>query len=252
MNRRKFIKIAAGGSALICGGGILVNFSRKSDPLAPFYEATRKVLTDRYGDPLSANLMAEIRQAYRALDPQIPYIGGEENIFTEWLTYAAYYLSVFQALSARGDSTAEVGRLIYETYEVMADYPQWFLNLVGRFKYSGKYEDRLRQAARESQKRRYPADFVATFIKGDGRAFDYGIDIDECGICKFYHAQGADELAPYMCLSDFVISKAFNRGLVRYQTIAEGAAKCDFRYKRGRETYVHPLRRGWPPVFVVG
>ena len=50
-------------------------------------------------------------------------------------------------------------------------------------------------------------------------------------MCKFYQANEAGELSPYICLSDYVVSKAFDRGLVRYQTIAEGAAKCDFRYK---------------------
>jgi hypothetical protein len=252
MKRRTFLAALLGAGALTIGGAFLFKRFQQSDPLAPFHEATRKVLADRYGDPLSAGLVTEIKKTYQALDPQIPYIGGEKNIFAEWLKYGAYYLAVFQALSARGHRTEEVGRLIYETYNVMADYPQWFLNLVGRVKYSRKYVQKLRQAAGDSQKRQYPGDFVATFIEGDGSAFDYGIDIDECGICKFYHVQGADKLAPYMCLSDYVISKAFNRGLVRYQTIAEGAAKCDFRYKKGRETYVHPLRQGWPPVFATG
>ena len=53
-----------------------------------------------------------------------------------------------------------------------------------------------------------------------------------------------------MCLSDYVVSKAFNRGLVRYKTIAEGAEKCDFRFKKGRETIVYPLNKGWPPLFL--
>ena len=76
------------------------------------------------------------------------------------------------------------------------------------------------------------------------------MDITECGICKFYQANEAGELSPYICLSDYVVSKAFDRGLVRYQTIAEGAAKCDFRYKKRRKTFVQPLKNGWPPKFL--
>jgi hypothetical protein len=91
---------------------------------------------------------------------------------------------------------------------------------------------------------------VCTFVEGDGEAFDYGLDVTECGICKFYRAHGAGGLAPYMCLSDYVVSRAFGRGLVRYKTIAEGAEVCDFRYKQGRETFVYPLRDGWPPKFI--
>jgi hypothetical protein len=55
--------------------------------------------------------------------------------------------------------------------------------------------------------------WVLTYIWGDGKEFDYGYDITECGICKFLHDQHADELVPFLCLVDFPLSKAFGRGL---------------------------------------
>lgn len=161
-------------------------------------------------------------------------------------------MAKYQALSARNHSINGVGKIIFETYEVMADYPKWFLSIVGHLKYGKKYEEKLKDAAAASQLRKYPEDFVLSFIEGDGDNFDYGLDITECGICKLYSAQGAGELSRYMCLSDYVVSKAFNRGLVRYKTIAEGAEKCDFRFKKRRETFVYPLREGWPPHFSNG
>ena len=56
-------------------------------------------------------------------------------MYAEWLNYGAYYLAMYRALSARGHNLDSVGKLIFETYEVMADYPRWFLRIVGRFKY---------------------------------------------------------------------------------------------------------------------
>ena len=251
MNRRKFLKISAVTvGASIIGGGTIYTMFKESDPLSPFFEATQKVFTARFGDDLSATLVMETKQAYEALRPEIPNIGGKENMFTEWLNYSAYYLAMYRALSVRGHTVDDVGKLIFETYEVMADYPKWFLRIVGRFKYGKKYEEKLRGAAAASQMRKYSGDFVSSFIEGNGENFDYGLDITECGICKLYSAQGAERLARYMCLGDYVLSKAFNRGLVRYKTIAEGAEKCDFRYKKGRETYVRPLRERWPPKFL--
>ena len=251
MNRRKFLKISAvTAGATIIGGGTLYTMFKDSDPLNPFFEATQKVFTTRFGDDLSATLVAETKQAYEALRPEIPYIGGKGNMFTEWLNYSAYYLAMYRALSARGHNVDDVGKLIFETYEVMADYPKWFLRIVGRFKYGEKYEEKLRGAAAASHRQKYSGDFVSSFIERDGENFDYGLDITECGICKLYDAQGAEKLARYMCLSDYVVSKAFDRGLVRYKTIAEGAEKCDFRFKKGRETFVQPLREGWPPKFL--
>jgi hypothetical protein len=251
INRRSFLRLSAAtaGTAII-GGGVGYALLRDSDPLGHFYASTEKVLCTRFGQGRAEVLVHDIRREVEALTLEVPYIGGEENIFTEWLTYGVYYLAVYQVLKSLGQTVEQVGRIIYETYETMADYPAWMLCLVGSLKYGQGYVERLRAATTVSQEQRYPGDWVCAFIEGDGETFDYGLDITECGICKFYHAQGADELAPYMCLSDYVVSRAFGRGLVRYKTIAEGAEVCDFRYKQGRETFVYPLRDGWPPKFI--
>ena len=251
IDRRSFLKLSAATAGVaILGGGVGYALLRDPDPLADFYASTEKVLGRRFGQSQAQRLVQDIRREYEALALDAPTIGGEESVFAEWLTYGVYYLAVDQVLKSLGQTIEQVGRLIYETYETMADYPAWMLRLVGGLKYGRGYVERLRAAAAASQERRYPEDWVCIFVEGDGEAFDYGLDVTECGICKFYHAQGADELASYMCLSDYVVSRAFGRGLVRYRTIAEGAEVCDFRYRRGRETFVYPLRDGWPPKFI--
>jgi hypothetical protein len=251
MTRRRILTLSAvtAGTAIV-GGGVGYALLRDPDPLTDFYGSTETVLGRRFGQSRARMLVQDIRGEYEALAPEMPTIGGEENPFTEWLTYGVYYLAVYRVLTSQDQSIEQVGRIIYETYETMADYPAWMLRLVGSLKYGEGYVKQLKEAAAASQERRYPGDWVCTFVEGDGETFDYGLDITECGICKFYHAQGADELAPYMCLSDYVVSQAFDRGLVRYKTIAEGAEVCDFRYKQGRETFVYPLRDGWPPKFM--
>jgi len=253
MNRRKFLKVSAiTAGALAIGGGAIYVITRDSDILDDHFEGTEKVLVTRFGKGKASNLMEDIRQEYKALTPEIPYIGGEDNMFTEWLIYGAYYLAVYRVLKAERQSVVTAGKVIFDTFQAMADYPKWLLRLVGSLTYNERYVNQLKEAVAKTQERRYPGDWVATFIEGDGEEFDYGIDITECGICQFYHAQGADELAPYLCLSDCVVSNAFDRGLVRYKTLAEGAEVCDFRYKKGRETFVNPLREGWPPKFLNG
>ncbi|MBN1978113.1 MAG: L-2-amino-thiazoline-4-carboxylic acid hydrolase [Anaerolineae bacterium] len=251
IDRRGFLKLSAATAGIaIVGGGVGYALLRDPDPLVDFYASTEKVLCARFGQSRAKRLIQDIRLECEALAPDAPAIGGEDDIFTEWLTYGVYYLAVYRVLASQDQSVEQVGRIIYETYEVMADRPQWLIDLVGGLKYGQGYVERLMAAAAASQERRYPDDWVCTFVDGDGAAFDYGLDVTECGICKFYHAQGAEGLAPYMCLSDYVVSRAFGRGLVRYKTIAEGAEVCDFRYKRGRETFVYPLRNGWPPQFM--
>jgi len=251
MNRRKFIKITGiTAGALTLGGGAIYVLTGDSDGLDDHVEGTEKALAKRFGKGRAGSLMKEIRQEYKTLIPRAPYIGGEENIFTEWLIYGVYYLAVYRVLKAKGHSVEETGRVIFDTYKAMADYPKWLLRLVGSLKYNQTYVSKLKAAVAKTQERRYPGDWVATFIEGDGKEFDYGIDITECGIYKLYRTHGAEELAPYLCLSDYVLSKAMNRGLVRSKTLAEGADVCDFRFKKGRETFVYPLREGWPPKFL--
>ena len=253
MDRRKFLKVSAlTAGAVTVGGGTIYVMIRDSDILDDHFDGTEKVLAARFGRDRATGLIRDIRQEYEALSPEMPDIGGEENMFTEWLIYGVYYLAVYQVLKAEGQTVEEVGKVIHDTFEAMADYPKWLLRLVGSLKYNEKYVSQLKEAVAKTQELRYPGDWVATFIEGNGEGFDYGIDITECGICKFYRAQGADELAPYLCLSDYVVSDAFERGLVRYKTLAEGAEVCNFRYKKGRETFVNPLREGWPPKFLNG
>jgi hypothetical protein len=73
-------------------------------------------------------------------------------------------------------------------------------------------------------------------VEGNGQDFDWGVDYTECGICKFYQAQGAYELVPYLCALDFPSSEAADAGLVRTTTLGTGGLRCDFRYKYGRAT----------------
>ena len=253
INRRKFFKVSvATGCTVAIGGGMIKFINKRSDVLNEHFDGTQRVLETRFGKKRATKQIKDIRHEFEALAPMMPDIGGKDNRFTAWLIFGVYYLAVYRVLKAQGHTVEETGKIIFDAYNAMADYPKWLLRLVGNFKYNEEYVDRLKIAVAKTQKRRYPGDWVATFIEGDGKKFDYGIDITECGICKFYHEQGAEELSPYLCLSDYVVSRSFDRGLVRYETLAEGSKVCDFRYKKGRTTFVNPLREGWPPLFLEG
>jgi len=95
-----------------------------------------------------------------------------------------------------------------------------------------------KQRAIKSQQRRYPGNFVLTYVEGDGREFDYGIDYTECANCKFLRVENAFELAPYACATDKPISELLGWGLTRLRTIAEGFPTCSFRFKKGGATNV--------------
>jgi hypothetical protein len=85
--------------------------------------------------------------------------------------------------------------------------------------------------SRQSQQRKYPGDFVVHFVPGDGRTFDFGIDFTGCAIHKFFQAEQAGHFAKYMCRIDYLTTSYKGIELMRTGTIANGADKCDFRYR---------------------
>ena len=225
-----------------------VYISRSSKLLESFdktLKPARKVFVTNFGDELADGILEDARQEFEALIPELPY-WGKNNMMTRFLIGSSHSLAIYRVLKKHGKSVAEIGKIIYEMVEArLSKVPSPVLRLYGKLKYGKSYRERLKKQAIISQKKQYPGDYVFTYIVGDGREFDYGYDITECGVCKFLHAQDADELAPFLCLVDFPLSKAFGRGLVRNMTISEGAEKCDFRYKKGRDT-----KEGWPPSFL--
>ncbi len=197
----------------------------------------RRVLASHYGSDLADTVLKETRHEYDTLISEIPDIGGKKNTREMHLVRSAWVLALYRTLRSHGKTTEEVGRLSYELAEAqLASTPRWLLQLLGRWWCTRYSLNNKRKDALESQKRRYPNNWVLTFVEGDGKEFDYGTDITECAVCKFYHAQGADEFAPYICRTDFPLGQALGLGIVRTTTIAEGGKVCDFRYKHGRET----------------
>jgi hypothetical protein len=76
--------------------------------------------------------------------------------------------------------------------------------------------------------------FIANIItdKEETYGLGYGIDILECGICKLFKKHGYEKYASILCEVDKVTSGLAGLQLIRTGTIALGAKKCDFRFKR--------------------
>ena len=198
----------------------------------------RGVFVSRFGEESTQALILEAHQAYAALIPQLPYIGGKQP-FTQFLISTAWLLAMYRVLQRKGQTVEEAGKIGYDVMEAyLQAYPRYLRRFLGHMTWSRRYLRRLRERAAESQERRYPGDYVFTFVEGDGLTFDYGVDYAECATVKFLQAQGAPELAPYLCAADILYSQALGWGLQRTTTLAEGGERCDFRFKRGGETRV--------------
>lgn len=200
-----------------------------------------KPVLQKYYGLTTETIIQEARLELEQLIPRIPYIGGNRNPLTWNLVSSAWYLAFYKVLRRRGETPEAIAKVVYETFEYWLDKtPTFLLKLMGWWKFTPFAKHNLKRRAARSQERRYPEDFVFTVVKGDGKSFDWGVDYTECAICKLYKQDGAETFTRYLCPLDKVMSEQMGLGLERTQTLAEGAAYCDFRFKRERATKITP------------
>ncbi|MBN1876962.1 MAG: L-2-amino-thiazoline-4-carboxylic acid hydrolase [Anaerolineae bacterium] len=203
-------------------------------------------LVARYGKETALKLHQNVLAEYEALLPQFPYIGGKENPLTNNLVQAGYGLALYRALQAYGGTVEEAGELSHLALERrLKRIPAFVRRWIGRSKFSPARVQKMQARGQASQARRYPGDWVFEISTGDGQTFDVGLTYTECGIDKFMRSQGASELTPYLCNTDYVTFSALGMGLVRTKTLAWGCDCCDFRIQR--QATMPPA---WPPRFV--
>jgi hypothetical protein len=209
---------------------LLKDFDRASHWFRPY-------LVVRYGQTFAETVLQAARQEYEQLVPQIPYIGGAKVHMTSDLLESVQLLALLRALKASGKPPEELRDIILAGMQTrLSYYPRWLLKLGGWRAFSKPFLRYLQRQSKESQQRQYPGGFVFEVVVGAGREFDWGLNLTECGICKFYQAQHAAEFLPLVCAIDYVLSDALGYGLVRTQTLAEGADHCNPRLKKGRPT----------------
>ncbi|UCF61874.1 MAG: L-2-amino-thiazoline-4-carboxylic acid hydrolase [Anaerolineaceae bacterium] len=199
-------------------------------------------LESHFHDIQTDLLIDEFLKEYETLIPQLPNIGGESNLNNVDLIQSTWALAIYRVLKRHVKSVEEVGEFLYKSREALIlTFPKVLIRFHSWYRFTSFFKNKWRSFALETQKREYRDNFVVTFVEGDGKGFDYGYDYSECAILKFFESQGAPELVPYICATDIPVSKVLNMGLERTTTLALGGDKCDFRFKRGRET-----REDWP------
>jgi hypothetical protein len=180
----------------------------------------------------------EAHSEYEALIPQIPYIGDRSPLLV-FLLPTSRYLAVYRVLRSHGRTVGDAGQVVNEMGKAeLRAIPRPIRAVIRYLWFSPWFTSRLKRRAAESQKRAHPGDYVFTFVQGNGKDFDFGIDYEECASCKFLDAQNAGELAPYVCAVDKVASETLGWGLSRTMTLADGGGRCDFRFKRRGKTDV--------------
>ena len=214
---------------------LLANYDRLA-------RAVRLRLLDHYPAKLVWGVIADARQEFTALIPTIPSI-GQGHVWQFNLDSSVMELALYRSLKKYGCSLHETVQMTYDIFGTyLMSFPFVLRHAFRLYYFSTLQQSRLRQGAVVSQLRRYPEDWVFEYVEGDGVTFNFGVDIRECAILKFYQAHKAGEFTSYLCVLDHAMGKMLGLGFNRQGTLANGAALCDCRWKLGAET------QGWPPV----
>ena len=268
-SRREFVALVLGATAgCLLPGPLEADYIRRTrrgktgnyylahreELLQAFRETNagaREYLRAKYGANLARTVCREAADRFEVLLPRLPYVGGARNRVIQDIPVAGWYAAFYGPMKAQGRSAAELGRMIYDlNAQALAAIPKEQARAQGAARFTPAYVAKLRDFCAWTQKREYPGNWVAFFVAGDGKNFDYGYDYRECAIVKYLKGQGALEVAPHFCLNDFLRSRTYGTGLHRTQTIAQGDAICNFRYKQGRavtqdwSTEVPKFKRG--------
>lgn len=199
----------------------------------------RRFLVDRYGEEGADELSRDIRKKYQEIIPQIPRIGGvRAGAFNSFLRITAQELAVYKAVKERGGTAPEAWEICHEAIRLrMERFPKWKRRLLRRLLHSGISRQIVRRREQKGEQPHF-GDFQVRYLSGDGGDFDIGVDYLRCGNLELAKKLGAEEFAPYVCMSDIGLSDALGWGLIRTQTLADGCSHCDFRFKRNAATRI--------------
>lgn len=201
-----------------------------------FCKYLKNTLTSRYKDVDPERVIALAKEKHKEIILVLPDIGGDANVLTDCLIGAVPALALYQSLKLVGKDPLDGGIIFNEILETLYASGEMGtpaeLEKRGAEMFSPQAYQRMKEAAKLSQLKKYPEDFVYTFVEGDGSNFNFGWDFSECAVVKLFKRYGAAELAVYACKFDFIESKYCKTGLKRELTLANGDVKCDFRFKK--------------------
>ena len=203
----------------------------------------KRFLVERYGENGADALYRDARANYREILPQVSWVkGARAPVMNAFLGVTAQEIAVYRAVKARGGTAPEAWEICHEANRLRIQaFPKWKRWLLERFMFSGLVR-RIARRREQKNERVRAGDFEIRYLtsKGQdgGNDFDLGVDYVRCGNLELAKTLGAEAFAPYICMSDIVLSDALGWGLTRTQTLADGCSHCDFRFKKGGETHI--------------
>ncbi len=205
--------------------------------MADYKKYFKASVKNRYPDD-SDILIEEIDKNFKIISKDTGFALHSANPIDRRLNFSAYFLALVKTLDARGEPYEAIRSICLDIvleYVKPKNKFQLFLKRLPA-KLAGTWLASLfiKVISKKFGRKAHHDGFVAKVItdKSETFGFAYGFDILECGICKLLKKHHYEKYAPILCEVDQVTSALAGLQLIRTGTIALGAKKCDFRFKK--------------------
>lgn len=220
---------------------ILVGLFRYFKKVPTYKRYFRKAL-ERYYPKYAKELLEDIDAKYDELKADVSFAKTSSNPMDKRLDLTAYFLALIMILEKAGESFEQIREVaLFTITEYLRPKTQWqaFLKKlpVKLIKTNiGRYL--IKVFAKKVGHLGNPDGFVANIItdKNETHGLGYGVDIIECGICKLFKRHNYQKYVSILCEVDKYTTNLAGLSMIRTDTIANGATKCDFRYQLQPDT----------------
>jgi len=197
----------------------------------------KEIVTQLYPDQ-AINLLHETDKHYPQIAKDVAFSKKSSNPLDKRLDFAAYFLSLIQAMEKAGFEFDPIKKCCLEiTYAYVRPKNKihaWLKQLPAKLVHAKITQVLLKILDRKISRKGHADGFLAKLIMDKKQTYGlgYGIDILECGICVLFKKHGFEKYSSILCEVDKVTSDIAGLELIRKGTIANGAEKCDFRFKK--------------------
>jgi len=184
---------------------IRADFGESLDLARPHFDG---LLPAEPFEELRSEALEELMQVL----PTLPYVGGAQGRMTQYFEQNAGVFALGRVLRRRRVAAKIMSPLLRHVFLA-----------------------KLRSRPRDERLREDPGDFAYRFVEPGSageKAFEFGLDYDECGFCKMSKANGDEDILPMICAMDEESYALRGIALSRTTTLASGARCCNFRYAR--------------------
>jgi hypothetical protein len=175
---------------------------------------------------------------YQVISTDINFSFHSKNPLDRRLDFCAYFLALIKTLDERGEPYESIKRVILEVvtgYVTPKNKVQQLLKrvppkLIGTGLWNALIKILTKKLAVNENKEGFIARIITS--KEETYGLGYGVDIIECGVCKLFNKHNFGKYTPILCEVDKLTAALAGLELIRSGTIANGATKCDFRYRK--------------------